>query len=408
MWTWNEFLLALVMIQSDDLRTAPLGLALFAGANRDAGPDARRRRRRARRAAGRDRLRVPAAQLHPRHVRRGGEGMSWAAGASTAATRRRSPSSPAPTAARSATGRGGCSDIYNAATPERRARRRSRRPRARRSPRRASTPRDVAPRRSASPARTGRRTSRCSSARCRERLGLRAPPLVVNDALGALRGGSPDWTGVAVVSGTYNAIGARHPDGRVFHLGFWPDGAGGRHLGGEALDAVYRAAPRHRARDRADRARARALRRAPTRSTLLHAFTRRGGLGEAEQDRLAPVLLDAADDGDAVAHGDRGRQGPRPRRAGARLRGPARAAARRDADRAHRRRLRAPDRPARRRHDGRAARRRAGPPRPAADRRRAAARARPARRRRRRAASRRASRPTDGRSARWAGSPSRA
>ena len=31
MWTWNEFLLALVMIQSDDLRTAPLGLALFAG-----------------------------------------------------------------------------------------------------------------------------------------------------------------------------------------------------------------------------------------------------------------------------------------------------------------------------------------------------------------------------------------
>ena len=34
MWTWNEFLLALVMIQSDDLRTAPLGLAQFAGANR--------------------------------------------------------------------------------------------------------------------------------------------------------------------------------------------------------------------------------------------------------------------------------------------------------------------------------------------------------------------------------------
>jgi raffinose/stachyose/melibiose transport system permease protein len=33
-WTWNEFLLALVMIQSDDLRTAPLGLALFQGANR--------------------------------------------------------------------------------------------------------------------------------------------------------------------------------------------------------------------------------------------------------------------------------------------------------------------------------------------------------------------------------------
>jgi raffinose/stachyose/melibiose transport system permease protein len=38
MWTWNEFLLALVMIQSDDLRTAPLGLAVFSGANRQALP----------------------------------------------------------------------------------------------------------------------------------------------------------------------------------------------------------------------------------------------------------------------------------------------------------------------------------------------------------------------------------
>jgi len=38
MWTWNEFLLALVMIQSDSLRTAPLGLALFAGANRYSDP----------------------------------------------------------------------------------------------------------------------------------------------------------------------------------------------------------------------------------------------------------------------------------------------------------------------------------------------------------------------------------
>jgi raffinose/stachyose/melibiose transport system permease protein len=38
MWTWNDFLLALVMIQSDSLRTAPLGLALFAGANRATAP----------------------------------------------------------------------------------------------------------------------------------------------------------------------------------------------------------------------------------------------------------------------------------------------------------------------------------------------------------------------------------
>jgi raffinose/stachyose/melibiose transport system permease protein len=38
MWTWNEFLLALVMIQSDSLRTAPLGLAIFANANRQQDP----------------------------------------------------------------------------------------------------------------------------------------------------------------------------------------------------------------------------------------------------------------------------------------------------------------------------------------------------------------------------------
>ena len=31
MWTWNEFLLPLVLVVSDSRRTAPLGLALFQG-----------------------------------------------------------------------------------------------------------------------------------------------------------------------------------------------------------------------------------------------------------------------------------------------------------------------------------------------------------------------------------------
>ena len=31
MWTWNEFLLALVMVSNENLRTAPLGLAFFQG-----------------------------------------------------------------------------------------------------------------------------------------------------------------------------------------------------------------------------------------------------------------------------------------------------------------------------------------------------------------------------------------
>jgi N-acetylglucosamine kinase-like BadF-type ATPase len=134
----------------------------------------------------------------------------------------------------------------------------------------------------------------------RDRLGLRERPLVVNDALGALRAGSPDWTGIAVVSGTGNAVGARHPDGRVFHLGFWPDGGGGRHLGAQGLRAVYRVAlglgPQTQLTERAL-----ALYGAPDPLALLHAFTRRGGLPESELDRFAPAVLDAAEDGDAPA-----------------------------------------------------------------------------------------------------------
>ena len=133
-----------------------------------------------------------------------------------------------------------------------------------------------------------------------ERLGLRVAPLVVNDAIGALRGGSPDWTGVSVVSGTYNAVGARHPDGRVFHLGFWPDGAGGRHLAKAGLRAVYHEALQMGPQTAISR-RALELFGAQDAFGLLHAFTRRGGLEEHEGDRLAPAVLDVADAGDAVA-----------------------------------------------------------------------------------------------------------
>ena len=31
MWTWNEFLIPLIMVSSESLRTAPLGLAFFQG-----------------------------------------------------------------------------------------------------------------------------------------------------------------------------------------------------------------------------------------------------------------------------------------------------------------------------------------------------------------------------------------
>jgi N-acetylglucosamine kinase-like BadF-type ATPase len=197
------------------------------------------------------------------------------------------------------TGRGGCADIYNAATPDA----------ALDEIERAATQALAA---------AGIEGADLSAAAfslagadwpedftllrdaLRARLALPVAPLVVNDALGALRAGSPDWTGIAVVSGTYNAVGARHPDGRAFHLGFWPDGVGGRDLGGDGLRAVYRAGlglgPATVLTERAL-----ALYGAGDPIALLYEFKRRGGLAEEEVDRLAPLLLDAADAGDAVA-----------------------------------------------------------------------------------------------------------
>ena len=74
MWTWNEFLLALVMVSDESLRTAPLGLSFFQGRNTSdlslmaAGVGDRG-------AARRDPVRLPPAALHPRDARRGGEGL---------------------------------------------------------------------------------------------------------------------------------------------------------------------------------------------------------------------------------------------------------------------------------------------------------------------------------------------
>ena len=74
MWTWNEFLLALVMVSDEGLRTAPLGLAFFQGRNTTDF---------ALLAAGSVivatpvvvAVRLPPAPLHPRHARRGGQGL---------------------------------------------------------------------------------------------------------------------------------------------------------------------------------------------------------------------------------------------------------------------------------------------------------------------------------------------
>ena len=122
--------------------------------------------------------------------------------------------------------------------------------------------------------------------------------LVVNDALGALRAGTPD-DGVAVVCGTGAAIGARR-GAHVWHSSFWQEPVGGAELSERTLRAVYRAE----------------LGLGPaTRLTelvlghfscvniehVLHQLTAREAKPVRQRSSLSRLLLDAADAGDAVA-----------------------------------------------------------------------------------------------------------
>jgi N-acetylglucosamine kinase-like BadF-type ATPase len=134
------------------------------------------------------------------------------------------------------------------------------------------------------------------------RLGLGAEPAIVNDAVGAIRSGSPDGTGIAVVCGTGGAVGARNANGDVYHYGFWPDGTGGAALGSQGLAAVWRAdlgvGPETTLTGRAlDRW------ASPDPVALLHDFTRLDAppIPSSEKALFAEVVLDEAAVGDPVA-----------------------------------------------------------------------------------------------------------
>ncbi|HEY0416150.1 MAG TPA: BadF/BadG/BcrA/BcrD ATPase family protein [Gaiellaceae bacterium] len=124
-------------------------------------------------------------------------------------------------------------------------------------------------------------------------------PIVVNDAIGAIRCGVPSGVGVAAVCGTGSAVGARGVGGGVFHIGFWPDGSGARKLGEDALAAVYReglgVGP-----PTALTPAALAAFGAGSPLELLHAFSRRGGTA-GEAAAFARAMLDVSASGDAVA-----------------------------------------------------------------------------------------------------------
>jgi N-acetylglucosamine kinase-like BadF-type ATPase len=132
------------------------------------------------------------------------------------------------------------------------------------------------------------------------RLGLVDDPVIVNDAVGALRCGTEDSVGVAAVLGTYCAVAGRNADGDLFHFGFWPDSTGAHTLGSDALAAIWRnmldLGPSTSLTDRA-------LERWSCADVeeLLHAFTRIGGLPPSEPGRFADAVLDEAEAGDAVA-----------------------------------------------------------------------------------------------------------
>ena len=139
--------------------------------------------------------------------------------------------------------------------------------------------------------------------RAMSRFGFGRKIQVVNDAIGALRAGTPDGIGVSVACGTGIAIGARNADDRIWYSGHWMVAAGGAELGQRALVAVYEAhlglGPATALTDDVL-----AFFEAANVEEVLHRSTARGTDRHwMEQARLAPILLDAAGAGDEVARG---------------------------------------------------------------------------------------------------------
>ncbi|MEX1335512.1 MAG: BadF/BadG/BcrA/BcrD ATPase family protein [Candidatus Limnocylindrales bacterium] len=134
-----------------------------------------------------------------------------------------------------------------------------------------------------------------------DRLGLLSAPVVTNDAFNALRAGTEDGIGVALVLGTGGAIAARGRDGRSWFSGEFIESTGALELGRRAYELVIRGTygsgppPSYQAA---------ALARfdAPSIEAFVHAITRVGGEGRRSLARLAPVLMQAGLEGDRMAN----------------------------------------------------------------------------------------------------------
>jgi N-acetylglucosamine kinase-like BadF-type ATPase len=124
--------------------------------------------------------------------------------------------------------------------------------------------------------------------------------VVVNDAMGALRGGSLDGTGVVVSCGTGAAVGARGIDGCIWHSSFWQQTQGADELGKRALQAVYRA---ELGIDPPTLLTGRLLAFFEARSVeeILHQLTGRDRPRTEKRRQLVHPLFDAAEAGDVAA-----------------------------------------------------------------------------------------------------------
>ncbi len=124
---------------------------------------------------------------------------------------------------------------------------------------------------------------------------------VSNDAIGALRAGTPDGVGVIVTCGTGVATGARNAAGVAWHSGFWQEPMGGQEIGRLALWAVFRAElgidpPTSMTTEILAQTQS-----ATVEALLRRLFRRPDGLSVVEVSRLAPLVLGAAAAGDAAA-----------------------------------------------------------------------------------------------------------
>jgi len=123
---------------------------------------------------------------------------------------------------------------------------------------------------------------------------------ILNDAVNAIRCGTPDGVGIVVSCGTGGTAAGMGPGGTIYHRGFWPEPSGAREIGRLGLSAVQRA---HLGIGLPTALTERALARygATDPDVLLHVLTRRDRDGATDSRWFCPDVLDAATDGDPIA-----------------------------------------------------------------------------------------------------------